>query len=154
MTSRGFCTVPKAGTISRSRATVCGAKAGSSSPSSSARSAMISDAPPEGVTTPIRGPGSGPTSASSPAVMMRSSSDRTRTTPSCRNAASITLSSPTSAPVCAWAVREASRLRPILSATIGLPASSARRAAREKAAGSRTDSRNSAMALVAGSSTR
>jgi hypothetical protein len=56
--------------------------------------------------------------------------------------------------VWAWAVCDATALRPIFSATTGLPASSARRATRANSAGLRTDSRNSAIDVVAGSSTR
>jgi hypothetical protein len=154
VTSTGFWVAANSGTTWRSRSTVSGANSGISMPSSSARSAMISLAPPEAVTNPKRLPGSGPVAASSPAVMMRSSRQSTRITPFCLNTASTTASSPTREPVWALATRAPVWLRPTLIATIGLPAASASRASAMNSAGWRTDSMNSAMTLVASSSMR
>ena len=75
-------------------------------------------------------------------------------TPSSAKTELITRSSPTSAPVCAAAVRADSTLLPAFSTTTALPAAAARRAARRNTAGSRTVSMNRATARVPGSSTR
>ena len=94
----------------------------------SARSATRSQAPPDIDTTPRPPATRGPVRDSRPAVITSCSRDRTRMTPSCRSAASTRRSSPTSAPVWLRAISAASALEPILSATIGLPSSAARRA--------------------------
>jgi hypothetical protein len=154
VTSTGFCARVKGGRTSASSSTVSGAKSGSSRPSSWARSAMMSQAPPEALTTPIRRPRSGGAVASSPAVTRSSSRPRARITPSCRRAASTTASSPATAPVCASAARRPAALRPTLSATMGLPASSALRARATKWADWRISSRKRAITRVAGSSIR
>ena len=154
MTSSGFWVAAKSGSTCRSRSTVAGANSGISMPSSSARSAMISLAPPDGVTKPKRLPGKGPVAASSPAVMRRSSRESTRITPCWRKTASTTASSPTRDPVWARATRAPVWLRPTLIATIGLPLARASRASAMNSEGRRTDSMNSAMTRVASSSMR
>ena len=98
-------------------------------PSSSARSAMISLAPPDGVTNPNRLPGSGPVGGQQPGrddeVLQAVDPDHARAG---RKTASTTASSPTREPVWARATRAPVWLRPTLIATIGLPAASASRA--------------------------
>ena len=87
---------------------------------------------------------------------MDSSASRlvTRMTLSWRSAASMTASSPATEPVWASAACWPSGLEPTFSATIGLPAASARSAIRANRTGSPISSRNSAITLVAGSSIR
>ena len=154
VTSSGFCTVPYAGMIAASASRVDGASSGRSAPRSSARSATMSQAPPEIDTMPMPGRSSRPSAAVAPAVISMSSIESTRITPRSAKTASMTRSSPTSAPVCATAVRADSALLPALSTTMALPAWAARRAARRNVSGSRTVSMNTAMARVPGSSTR
>ena len=55
VTSSGFCTVPYGGMIAASASRVDGASSGSAAPRSSARSATMSQAPPEIDTIPIPG---------------------------------------------------------------------------------------------------
>jgi len=83
-----------------------------------------------------------------------SSIESTRMMPRSAKTASMTRASPTSAPVCAAAVRADSALLPALRTTMALPAAAARPAARRKVSGSRTVSMKTATARVAGSSTR
>ena len=95
-----------------------------------------------------------PSAAAAPAVMSMSSIESTRMTPRSAKTASMTRASPTSAPVCAAAVRADSALLPAFSTTTAFPAAAARRAARRNASGSRTVSMKMAIAWVPGSSTR
>ena len=103
---------------------------------------------------PMPGRSSRPSAAAAPAVMSMSSIESTRMMPRSAKTASMTRSSPTSAPVCAAAVRADSALLPALRTTMALPAAAARRAARRKVSGSRTVSMKTATARVPGSSTR
>ena len=103
---------------------------------------------------PIPGRSSRPSAAAAPAVMSMSSIESTRMMPRSAKTALMTRSSPTSAPVCAAAVRADSGLLPALRTTMALPAPAARRAARRKVCGSRTVSMKMATARVPGSSTR
>ncbi len=78
----------------------------------------------------------------------------TRITLSWRSTAPTTASSPATAPVCASATWRPAGLTPALSTTIGLPARSARCAARANRAGSLICSRNRQITPVASSSMR
>ncbi len=126
-------------------------KSASAIPWSSARSATMSQVPPEMVST-ASPPLIGPVWTNVSAVARRSSSDVTRMAPAaCRNA-SMTASSPTNAPVWACAVRAAVSLLPTLSTTTGLPTA---RALRQAARKSRwMASANTAITRVSGSSAR
>ena len=114
----------------------------------------MSQAPPEIETMPMPGRSRRPRAAAAPAVMSMSSMESTRMTPRSANTEPTTRSSPTSAPVCARAVRADSALLPAFRTTTALPASAARRAARRNTSGCRTVSMKMATARVAGSSTR
>ncbi len=148
--SSGLCGVPKLGSAARSSPTVASVSAGSGTPSTCARSATISQAPPEIDTKPSPRGSSTPVRVMTSAVNSRSSIESTRTMPSCRHTPSNTRSSPTSAPVCACAERAVISDSPIFSTTIGLPAAIARRAADAKLGASRIVSANSAMARTSG----
>ena len=137
VTSSGFCTVPYGGMIAASASRVDGASSGSAAPRSSARSATMSQAPPEIDTIPIPWFLRRPSAAAAPAVMSMSSIESTRMMPRSAKTALMTRSSPTSAPVCPAAVRADSMLLPAFSATTALPAPAARRAARRNVSGSR-----------------
>ena len=114
----------------------------------------MSQAPPEIETMPMPGRSSRPSAAAAPAVISMSSIESTRITPRLAKTASTARSSPTSAPVCAAAVRADSALLPALSTTMALPAAAARRAARRNPSGWRMVSMKIATARVHGSSTR
>ena len=76
-----------------------------------------------------------------------------RITPVWRNSASYTRSVPAKAPVCETAALAPASERPILKATIGLPAREARKAASRNLLGCRIDSMYKAITRVASSST-
>jgi hypothetical protein len=78
----------------------------------------------------------------------------TRMTLSWRSTESTTASSPATEPVWASAAACPAGLDPTLRAMTGLPAASARAAARANPAGSLTSSRNRQITLVSSSSTR
>ena len=91
--------------------------------------------------------------ASAAGISSNSSKRCARRIPVCLNSASYIRSEPASAPVCEIAALAPASERPILNATIGLPACAARKAAARNLLTSRTVSTYSAITFVASSST-
>ena len=87
-------------------------------------------------------------------MLSSSSMLATRITPSCRNTASTTASSPATEPVWASAATWPAGLEPVLSTTTGLPAVAACPAARVNRSGSLISSTNRQMTRVCSSSAR
>ena len=154
VTSSGLRALANGGSAGAIAACVCGEKSGIEMPCALAASAMMSHAPPDAVSTPIRLPRGALLPASSAAVVSSSSRLVTRMMFICRSAALTTASSPATEPVCASAACCPAGLEPTLSATIGLPAASARAAAWANLTGSPISSRNRQITLVASSSTK
>ena len=100
--------------------------AGKRTPRGSAISVLIAQAPPDTEMMATPGTGKPPVTVKKPAVMMRSSTVRTRMTFRRAHAASNTRLSPTNEPVCAAATAADRALLPTLIMTIGLPAACAR----------------------------
>ena len=154
VTSSGLRALANGGRCAAIAASVPAEKSGISMPCALAASAMMSQAPPDAVSTPIRRP---PRPAA--VAEQRGGGEQfleavTRMMFSWRSAALTTASSPATEPVCASAACCPAGLDPTLSATIGLPAASARAAAWANRTGSPISSRNRAITLVASSSTR
>ena len=128
VTSTGLPIDPNTGTTSFSRARVSGVNWAISMPSSPARSAMITPAPPDRVMTAMPLPCAGSQQDSTSTMSSSCSSLRTRSSPYCRATPSNTASAPASAPVWDAAARAPAAVRPTLIATSGLPLSIAKRA--------------------------
>src|SRR6266481_2560039 len=152
--SSGLSVAPYAGSTSRRAAQVSGANVGNSTPNGSAMSVLIAQAPPD--TEMIATPGicNSPATFRKPAVMMRSSTVRTRMIFKRAQAASNTRLSPTNEPVCAAATEADKALLPTLIITMGLPAACALSAALLNANVSLMVSQYTAMTRVGGCCTR
>ena len=125
---------------------------GRSSPVRGTRSATSEASPVLTVTTPVRPcPTERPVRrvpSISSAVSSSSSRSAQRMTPAASRAASVTRASPASEPEWATAAACAWSLRPTLTATIGLPSSSARSASARNRSGRLNPSRNRMIELV------
>ena len=147
--SSGLLGVAKLGRASASACLVLALSSGIHKPSSSAWSTAISHRPPDMASkaSPLAPGLILPNWAMRSVVTISCSKECTRTIPSFLHRALNTASSPTSEPVWACAALAAASLLPTFKTTIVLPAALAASAARINAAGSRTDSKNRAMAL-------
>ena len=154
VTSSGLCAAANGGRCAVIAAAVSGENSGITRPCALAASAMMSQEPPDRVSTPIRRPRGQRWYARAAPVISSSSRLATRMMLSWRSAASTTASSPATEPVWARAASRPAGLEPTFSATIGLPARSAFSAIRANPTGSPISSRNRQITRVASSSTR
>ena len=119
VTSTGLPAAPKAGITEASRACVAGLSVGTARPTSSARSAIMTPAPPDCVAMPRPLPSAMRSPASASSMSSICSSLRARSTPNWRMTASNTVSVTASAPVCDAAARTPEAMRPTLVSTSG-----------------------------------
>ena len=138
--STGLASEASAGRCSASAARTSSGSSGTSSPAASQASAHMIPGPPALVRMPTRGPAGSGWLPSRVAMSSSSASVSVRITPACSNSAStVTSEAESRAPVCEPVARSPATERPLLTTTIGI-SRPARRATREKRAGSLNDS--------------
>ena len=139
MMSIGLLTLPARSSWGSMRATSAAEKAGTSRPLALTRSAATEPWPPPSAITAMRRPRARGERTNAWQASTRSPGESTRTIPASRQAAAITASLDTSAPVCEAAPRAPAAERPLLSRITGFSRAAAR-AASTKARPSATSS--------------